>query len=208
MTNFIFVRHGETVWHSENRYTGSTDIELTELGRAQARLLAGWAKSAELTACWSSTLSRARETVAPAAESAGLVSQHDERLRELDFGVAEGHTAAELRMSLGAAYPAFQRDPVAHHLPGGEDPLAAVKRATTCLAEIASPEGDGRVLVVWHSTIMRLVLCHLLGIPPADYRRVFPAVRNVGITEVRITGRTCSLLQFNTPIELDRRLKT
>lgn len=197
MTTFIFVRHGETVWHRENRYAGSSDVDLTELGRAQARSLARWAKSADLSACWSSTLSRARETVAQSAESVDLVARHDERLCELDFGAAEGRTTAELDID----HVAFQRDPVTNHMPGGEDPNAAIVRAMACLDEIATDHPDGRVLVVWHSTLMRLVLCHLFGIPPADYRRVFPEIRNVGITEVSMVRGRCSLLQFNSPLD-------
>lgn len=195
MTGFYFVRHGETVWHGENRYTGTSDVELTELGREQALELAGWAKTAELAACWSSSLSRARETLAPTAEATGLVARYDPRLSEIDFGTGEGRTSAEM----GPEFQAFERDPVASHLPGGEDPVAAAARAINCLTEIAAEFPDGRVLVVWHSTIMRLVLCDLLGIPLADYRRVFPIVHNVALTEVRFVKGTHSLLRFNAP---------
>ncbi|MFD5248157.1 histidine phosphatase family protein [Amycolatopsis sp. NPDC058340] len=195
------VRHGETIWHAENRYTGRTDVPLTELGHEQARLLAGWAKTAGLSACWSSTLARARTTVAPAAEAAGLQARHDARLCEIDFGDGEGRTASEMRELFGDRYPAFQDDPYTNFLPGGEAPSAAVRRATSCLAEIAEAHPDGRVLVVWHSTLMRLTLCRLLGIPGADYRRTFPFVRNVGITELRNTGEQWSLLQYNSPID-------
>ena len=40
-TRLVLVRHGETVWHSDNRYAGgSSDIDLTPLGEEQARTLA------------------------------------------------------------------------------------------------------------------------------------------------------------------------
>lgn len=196
------MRHGETIWHAENRYTGRTDVPLTDHGHEQATLLARWAKSAGLVACWSSTLGRARATVLPAAEAVGLTAWLDPRLCEIDFGAGEGLTAAELRDAFGERYAAFQVDPFVHHLPQGEEPADAVRRATSCLDDIARQHPDGRVLVVWHSTLMRLVLCRLLGIPPSEYRRVFPFVRNVGITEVRHTsGGHWSLLQYNAPID-------
>jgi len=195
------VRHGETVWHAENRYTGASDIALTDRGREQARTLATWAATAGLTACWSSTLTRAVETLAPAAEAAGLVAHQDDRLREIEFGQGEGLTGAEMRERFPERYAAFERDPAGSHLPGGEDPVDAVKRSSACLDEIAAAHAGGRILVVWHSTLMRLVLCDWLGIPLSEYRRTFPAVRNVGITEIRVAAGRRSLLQFNTPIE-------
>jgi broad specificity phosphatase PhoE len=197
------VRHGETVWHAENRYTGTTDVALTDRGRDQARSLADWAATAGLAAVWSSDLTRAVETLAPAAASADLVPRQDDRLREVAFGDGEGLTGAEMRERFPAQYAAFERDPVGAHLPGGEHPADAVARASACLDEIAAAHEGGRVLVVWHSTLMRLVLCDWLGIPLSEYRRRLPMVRNVGLTEVRVGGGRRSLLQFNTPVWTD-----
>lgn len=196
------VRHGETVWHAENRYTGASDIALTGRGREQAKRLAAWAATAGLAACWSSHLTRAVTTLDPAAAAAGLEPRHDQRLREVEFGDGEGLTGAEMRERFPDRYAAFERDPVGSHLPGGEDPVEAVERATACLDEIASEFDGGRVLVVWHSTLMRVVLCDWLGIPLSEYRRALPLVRNVGLTEVRVAGGRRSLLQYNTPIDM------
>jgi broad specificity phosphatase PhoE len=196
------VRHGETVWHAENRYTGASDIPLTDRGREQAQRLAAWAATAGLAACWSSGLARAVETLSPAAAAAGLLPRQDDRLREIEFGEGEGLTGAEMRERFPDQYAAFDRDPVGNHLPGGEDPVEAVRRATACLDEIAAEFDGGRVLVVWHSTLMRVVLCDWLGIPLSEYRRRFPLVRNVGLTEVRVAGSRRSLLQYNTPIDM------
>ncbi|NUT12685.1 MAG: histidine phosphatase family protein, partial [Nonomuraea sp.] len=55
MTDLVLVRHGETVWHAENRYAGTSDVDLTERGRDQAAMLAAWAAEAGLAAVWSST---------------------------------------------------------------------------------------------------------------------------------------------------------
>jgi broad specificity phosphatase PhoE len=50
---------------------------------------------------------------------------------------------------------------------------------------------DDRILVVAHSTAIRLALCALIGVPLGDYRRVFPQLRNCGLTELRLTGALC-----------------
>lgn len=208
MTDLVLVRHGETVWHAENRYAGLTDVPLTEEGHRQAAALADWAKSAGLAAVWSSPLSRARRTAEPAAAACGLTPQLDERFRELDFGEGDGLTRAEMRESFPERLDAFLADPVGHHLPGGEDPRLAVERATAALHDIACSHPEGRVLVAAHSTLVRLVLCHLLGIRLADYRRVFPELHNGTLTELRLAapGQTsgaaaggAALIRFNAP---------
>jgi probable phosphoglycerate mutase len=60
---------------------------------------------------------------------------------------------------------------------------------------------NGRVLVVAHTTVIRLALCNLLGAPLGDYRRLYPVIGNCALTEVRMTGRRPALLQFNVPVE-------
>lgn len=203
MTELILVRHGETVWHAENRYAGSSDIELTSRGQDQAAQLAEWASlQADLTDLWCSPLGRARATAAPVAEATGLTPRLDPRLREVDFGLGEGMTVAEMQERFPDRLAAFRADPVNDHLPGGEDPRDAVERGVSCLREIAQDGPDARVLVVAHTTLIRLCLCRLLGIPESEYRRVFPFLRNAGLTAIRLEGDSCSLLEFNTPIDL------
>jgi probable phosphoglycerate mutase len=99
------------------------------------------------------------------------------------------------------ALRAFRADPVAGHLPGGEDPAAAARRFTACLHDIAGRHPGGRVLVVAHSTALRLALCRLLGMPLKDYRRRFPSLGNCALTEIRLRDGDAALLEFNTAIE-------
>jgi probable phosphoglycerate mutase len=201
MTYLVLVRHGETVWHAENRYAGSSDIALTPRGLEQAAQLAAWARTARLAAVWASTLNRARLTAAACADVSGSPLHLDERLRELNFGSGEGLTSAEMHERFPEAFAAFRADPVTHHLPGGEDPVKAAQRFTACLRDIVDQHPDGRVLVVAHTSVIRLALCQLIGVPLANYRRLFPFVRNCGLTELRINDGAAALLEFNTPIE-------
>ena len=200
MTYLVLVRHGQTVWHAENRYAGSSDVALTTHGREQAAQLAAWARTARLAAVWASPLSRARVTAKACADVADLPLKIDERLRELDFGAGEGLTSAEMGDRFPDALEAFRADPVAHHLPDGEDPVKAADRFTACLHDLAQQHPDGRVLVVAHTTAIRLALCRLIGVPLSEYRRLFPFVRNCGLTELRLTDGQTAVLQFNTPL--------
>ncbi|MFJ7998228.1 histidine phosphatase family protein [Streptomyces sp. NPDC096310] len=195
----FLARHGETVWHAENRYTGVSDIELTPRGVEQAGELGGWAGGARLDAIVTSPLSRARRTAEPAVRTTGLTPVVEPELTEVDFGVAEGRTLAELQASHPRETADFLRDPAAHPLPGGEDPKAAAGRGAAALLRLAEAWPGGRVLVVAHNTLFRLVLCRLLGIPESEYRRVLPGLRNCAITEVRVTAGQPALLSYNVP---------
>jgi probable phosphoglycerate mutase len=201
MADLVLVRHGETVWHAQNRYAGTSDIALSARGEEQGRLLAVWAATAGLAAVFSSRLERARRTAVVCAEAVSVRAQVDDRLGELDFGAGEGLTAAEMAARFAGAREAFRRDPVANHLPGGEDPVLATERFTACLREIAAEHSGARVLVVAHTTVIRLALCSLLGLPLNEYRRLFPAIANCALTEIRLDGDLVALLQLNTPTE-------
>jgi broad specificity phosphatase PhoE len=200
MTELVLARHGETVWHAENRYAGTSDIALTPRGQDQARELARWAAGAGLAAVWCSPLRRARETAQAIHAATAQPLEVDDRLVELAFGQAEGLTRAEMDTRFPAALAAFRDDPVRHPLPGGEDPHAALARVLAAIDDITAAHRAGRVLVVAHTTLIRLALCHLLGLPLANYRRTFPALGNATLSEVRIEpGHPPALLRYNAP---------
>ncbi|MFJ5226789.1 histidine phosphatase family protein [Streptomyces sp. NPDC088400] len=198
-TTLFLARHGETVWHAENRYAGVSDIDLTPRGIEQADGLGAWAANARLDAIVTSPLSRARRTAAPSVASTGLDAVVEPELLELDFGIIEGRTIGELDVSHPEEVAAFRRDPAAHPLPGGEDPKAAAGRGAAALLRLADLNPGRRVLVVAHNTLFRLVLCRLLGIPESEYRRVFPGLRNCAVTELRVSAGQVSLMSYNVP---------
>ena len=76
----------------------------------------------------------------------------------------------------------------------------AAAHGLACLEDLAAAHPDARVLVVAHTTLVRLVLCELLGLPLAEHRRLFPFVRNCAISEVRLGGRRPALLELNSPV--------
>jgi len=198
MSRMYLVRHGQTIWHAENRYAGTSDIPLDATGRAQAERLAAWARGAGLSAIHGSPLARAVATAESVAQATGLPIGQDGRLAECDFGIAEGRTMAEMDREQPDAAEAFRRDPVAHPWPDGEPPQAVARRMVAALRDIAAAQGP--VLVVSHNTALRLALCELLGLPIGNYRRIFPALRNAAISEIAIRGNDTALLSLNQSI--------
>ncbi|WP_394841864.1 histidine phosphatase family protein [Pendulispora brunnea] len=199
MSRLYLARHGQTIWHAENRYAGSSDIPLDETGRAQAERLAAWARAAGLSALRCSPLARAVATADSVARATGVLAVTDARLVECQFGIAEGRTLAEMEREQPEAAEAFRRDPAARPWPDGEEPHAVAHRMVAALREIAAATA-GPTLVVSHNTALRLALCELLGLPLRHYRRTFPALRNAAISEIDIRGNDTALLSLNQAI--------
>jgi probable phosphoglycerate mutase len=203
-TTLLLARHGQTVWHGENRYAGISDVPLTDTGYAQAEALGRWVAAHPVTAVWTSPVSRAVVTAEPACRALGLTPAREPDLRECDFGVVEGRTLAEFAAENPDAAEAFRADPVAHPFPGAEDPRAAAERGAAALRRIAAAHEGERVLVVAHNTLLRLVLCRLLSIPLGEYRRVLPQLRNAAVTELRMNLNQVGLISLNVPCDQDR----
>lgn len=198
--DLFLVRHGRTAWHSPNRYTGSSDIGIDEIGVAQADALAHWARDARLSALYSSPMARTMATAEPVSHETGLSIRAREPLREIDFGVAEGRTIDDMAATDPDAVTAFLADPVTGHWPGGDDPAERAESAAGDLATIAADHPGERVMVIAHSTLLRLVLCRLLGVPLRRYREAIGRPEPAAVSTVRWDGtKPATLLAFNVP---------
>ena len=159
-TRFLIVRHPQTDANVDGRFVGRGDTPYTPLGEVQRDLLAteivGWAPDRIV----SSPLRRTREVTELAAARLKLTPVFDERVTELDFGVAEGYTYAELE-ARGVAFDFMsEQAPVA---PGGESRREIYVRS----AAVATEQLDlgGRVAIVTHGGVFRSMLVHLLRMP-------------------------------------------
>jgi broad specificity phosphatase PhoE len=200
-TRVLLARHGQTAWHEPERYAGASDIPLDEVGAAQAEALARHAATMRLTGLASSPLVRAATTAAPVAEATGLPVRVDDRLRELDFGVAEGRGIESLRADHPDVVDRFLADPATHHFPDGEPPADAAGRVTAAVGDLVAADPGGAILILAHGTLIRLLLCTLLGIPLGDYRRRFPRVDPVALTELSYPPNgTVGLVTYNAPV--------
>ena len=193
----LLARHGQTEWHHDNRYAGRTDVKLNERGFEEAQALASRAEREQPDHVVCSPLSRAIETAQPAAEACGAKLLVDDGLREVDFGQWEGKTLTEIREADLDAVKRFEANPVEHGFPEGEPLPDAAKRALETLRELDRDHPGQKILMVAHNTLIRLALCSLLGIPLENYRRCFPRILNVAITEVRLSERGGGLYTFN-----------
>lgn len=202
MTTIVLARHGQTPWHEDNRYTGSSDIDIDDTGQQQAQALARWALRAGITALGCTGLRRSRSTAAAVAEATGLEPTVIHELRELHFGVAEGRSLTDLRRSHPGEAAAFMADPVAQPWPGGDDPAERTNMAMAALRDWAERADGDLLLMVGHNTMIRLMLCYALGIPLEQYRLRLPQFAPGATAAVRLfPGGSWALLHYNTSPE-------
>jgi ribonuclease H / adenosylcobalamin/alpha-ribazole phosphatase len=95
-TRFILVRHGETESSRERRFAGSTNVDLTDFGREQARALAQRLRPVRIDVIHVSPLGRCLQTAEPICDVTGRKPTVMEDLRECHFGDWENLTFGEV----------------------------------------------------------------------------------------------------------------
>ncbi|WP_031507451.1 histidine phosphatase family protein [Streptomyces megasporus] len=165
----VLWRHGQTAWNLERRFQGTTDIELTETGVAQARRAARQLAALGPDAIIASDLRRAVDTAAELAAVTGLQVTYDEGLRETYAGVWQGLTHEEIMERHGEEYAAWKRgEPVRRG--GGELETEVADRAAPVVERNVEKLPDGGILVVVsHGGTIRTTIGRLLGLEPSSW---------------------------------------
>jgi 2,3-bisphosphoglycerate-dependent phosphoglycerate mutase len=167
MHKLVLLRHGESVWNRENRFTGWTDVDLTEHGREEARragqLLADSGYTFDVA--YTSVLKRAIKTLWLALEEMDrmwIPIYNSWRLNERHYGALQGLNKAETaqefgedqvlvwRRSYDAPPPALAADDPRH--PGNDPRYAALSKAELPLTECLK-DTVARFLPFWHAAI-------------------------------------------------------
>jgi len=164
-TRIYLIRHGEVVGHETPSYNGHADVDLTERGVAQYHQLKERLADAGITACYSSDLSRCLTGAGIICAPIGIEPLPRPELRELNIGVWEGMTWAEIIARYPAQWQARLDDLVNYRVPGGENLLDLAARALPVLREIVAAHRGENVLVVGHGGMNRVLLLDAIGAP-------------------------------------------
>lgn len=104
MSYLVLVRHGQSVWNKENRFTGLTDIDLSPEGVAESHHAATQIKQIRFEAAFSSPLKRAHHTLQIILEDLGqsdLAITTDPALDERDYGELTGKNKDAIKQRYG-----------------------------------------------------------------------------------------------------------
>lgn len=120
MLELSFLRLGQSDFSRENRFCGSIDPPLKDVGVRLARAFGGYWKEHGWSAIWASPATRTLQTAGPIAASTGRVPRTDEGLREIAYGEWESLRHDDLKADSPEAYAWWAADPASRGTPGGE----------------------------------------------------------------------------------------
>jgi broad specificity phosphatase PhoE len=190
-TRVLLIRHGQSEGNAEGRFGGHTATPLSARGRLQAEATARALSAENITAIYTSDLSRAVETAMPLARLTKLDVERTDAFRERSVGVMEGLTFEEAAAQHPEQYAALIRRDFDHVLLGGESYRQMLDRASRLLDRAIEEHKGGRICVFSHTGTICILTLHLMGALDApELKPVWITTANCGITrfELRSDG--------------------
>ena len=184
------VRHGETDWNKARRIQGQVDIPLNEFGRRLAKKTALGLADVPFDLCYTSPMSRAKETAKLILQGRETPVIEDERIIEMAFGEFEGKCCAKSGWNLPEEFRRFFDGPERYQAPsGGEDFAAVKKRTKEFLEELYGKEEyrDSSILITTHGAALAGLLNNIKGRSLAEYWDG-GLHKNCAVTEVEVVG--------------------
>jgi probable phosphoglycerate mutase len=195
MTDFVFIRHGETDWNRQQRFQGQTDVPLNPAGLAQAAHLARRLGPERADLLVSSDLERARQTAAPLAAAWSLQPTLEPGLREQHFGVLEGLDVPTIKAQHPDLWARWLEHRADFALPGGESLRQFHTRVLEAVRALAAAAGPGRTLaVVTHGGVLDMLWRSAHGLPLDGLRAC--EIPNTGINRLRWKNGTLDIVQW------------
>jgi 2,3-bisphosphoglycerate-dependent phosphoglycerate mutase len=166
MPDLILLRHGQSQWNLENRFTGWVDVPLSPQGEAEARAAGEKLRGRRIDKLYTSVLGRAIETARLAQETAGigeLPTERDPALNERMYGDLQGKNKAEARREFGEDQVKIWRRSYDVRPPGGESLADTAARVLPYWESHILPDlrAGKNVLVAAHGNSLRALVMHL-----------------------------------------------
>jgi 2,3-bisphosphoglycerate-dependent phosphoglycerate mutase len=165
MSKLVLIRHGQSLWNLENRFTGWVDVPLTEKGEAEARRAGERLRGMSLQVAYTSVLSRAQRTLDLVLETMGarMPIIRDQALNERHYGDLQGLNKEDTAKRYGDAQVKLWRRSYDVPPPNGESLKDTAARTLPFFDRCIM--GDVRqgknVLVVAHGNSNRSIVMQL-----------------------------------------------
>lgn len=160
-TTIDLLRHGDV--EGGRKYRGQLDDPLSELGWQQLRTVTQ--NKQDWQQIITSPLKRCAEFSEELAQSLNLPLNNESEYREISFGLWEGKTADELLKVDSEKIKRYWDDPEQETPPQGENLLSFEKRILSAWKKTLNDHKGRHVLLISHAGVMRIILCHILGMP-------------------------------------------
>jgi len=205
MTKIILTRHGHVEGIKPARFRGRTELPLTELGRAQAKAVAGRiANTWSAVKVYTSPMGRCVTTGQEIAMACRVASEPIEALNDLDYGQWQWRTFDEVQAKWPELFATWHTAPHLVRFPGGDslqDLLARTANALRFVLERHASETEV-VVFVGHDSVNRALLLQLLDLSLSAYWRI--AQEPCAINEIDMLDGHICVQRMNETHHLER----
>lgn len=179
MKKILLVRHVQTQGNLALRYVGKLNSPISEYGKKQFKYLENYFKNIKLDKVYSSPSERAMLTAKSFSEEIIL----DERFREIDFGIFEGLTHAEIEKRYPEEVNKQNLERDGFKFPEGDSLTSFYERTSKALDNVINETKDGEtVAIVSHGGVVRIMLSHLISKSKDQFWRF--CIDNASITTI------------------------
>ena len=166
MALLVLVRHGESQWNLENRFTGWVDVPLTDKGRHEAERGGQALRGMRFDRAYTSELQRATETldiILRVIAQPDIPIERDAALNERHYGDLQGLNKAETAAKFGAEQVQIWRRSYDVAPPGGESLKDTAARTLPYFERVIVPrlKAGENILVSAHGNSLRSIVMHL-----------------------------------------------
>jgi 2,3-bisphosphoglycerate-dependent phosphoglycerate mutase len=173
----VLVRHGQSQWNLENRFTGWVDVSITPLGAQEAHRAGRELKGIQFDVAFTSVLKRAQETLDILLEELGqkgIPVFKDKALNERHYGDLQGLNKAETAKKYGDAQVHIWRRSFDVQPPGGESLKDTAARTLPYFQAQILPKAQAgqNVLVAAHGNSLRAIVMDLEKLSPDEIMKV------------------------------------
>ena len=174
MTTLVLIRHGQSLWNAENKFTGWTDIGLTEKGIEEAEEAGKKLENVPFDVVHTSALIRAQKTaeiiIKKNKKSKKIPVYKDKRLNERHYGSLQGLNKKETAEKYGAEQVHIWRRSFDVPPPDGESLKMNAERTIPYFIEEILPELEAgkNILVSAHGNSLRSIVMHIEKLSPEE----------------------------------------
>jgi 2,3-bisphosphoglycerate-dependent phosphoglycerate mutase len=166
MGRLVLVRHGESQWNLENRFTGWVDVPLSPKGEQEARIAGEKLRGYRFDRAFASVLTRAVETLRIVLEVVGQTQipiEKDQALNERMYGELQGLNKTETAQKYGEQQVKLWRRSYDIRPPGGESLKDTADRVLPYYEQRIQPHvvSGETVLIAAHGNSLRALVMHL-----------------------------------------------
>lgn len=174
MTILVLIRHGQSLWNAENRFTGWTDIDLSKKGENEAKAAGEKLENVSFDVVHTSALMRAQRTaeiiIKHNKKAQDIPTYKDERLNERHYGSLQGLNKTETAEKYGAEQVHIWRRSFDISPPDGESLKMTAERTLPYFKDdVLKHLNEGKnVLISAHGNSLRSIVMHIEDISKED----------------------------------------